>query len=1742
MNRILFLGNVVLALVLLVRLLFWPQPAAALALPEPVAAAVRVEPQQARDGAVTSLVLQLGADFGPLGAGREPVELGIRLDPPVPVLTRWLTPHSVAVVPAQPLPASRQQRVVFAQALETAGKRIAAGTIVAFATSRLALQHVVLADDDGAAAAAGVGIDELPPCLRLTFDQPIGAEAAGKWIVVREAGQPERIVPVQVVLPPDQPTSTSVLLRLSGDTPPEVVEVVLAAELTAAGGEVPLGRVVTERVRWREPLRWSGLGASELGLELAFTHELPLPLDGQLRVQPAVPFQVRRSDGGLRLLGEWAPGSVVTVELPEGFPGRGRHRLAAPTRRSLLLPDRQPKLEFAHGGQVLCASALPQLELKGCNSGPVRARLQRVYANNLVRALQRADGDAFAPASAVEVPIRAERNEDWAHVLDLQALAGGPLRGLYRLELWHGEHSYWPQRRWLQVTDLGVTWRAGRESAIVHVRDLVSGGPVAEATVSLLTPTNQVLANGRTDAAGLLQVEWRHTGADQVPFVVLAQRGEDVAFASRDGDAVELAEPELGGRAYAGEGLEAWVWADQGIVRPGSTIDVVTVVRDGRGLPAPAGALRLRFVGPNGRAVAEPALVGSGSGLMHAPLALALDAPMGVYRAEVIAADSAAVLGSTTFRVEAFVPDRLEVEVLAVSALRFGGTGTVGVRGRWLDGSPAAGRRVALRLRLQPHAATFASAPGFTFAAAGDGAGPGELPLVEGSLDADGRAELEFMLPPDAEPQTLLAHVAVELQDPSGRVVRAAAQAPVLRRDFHLGLSAAPGRCELRVVDADGAAVAGAQAAVVRLERRSWRWLYEPVRGGRWRWRTTREAATVGEWNVTLQDGAVVLPLPAVAADGDGDPVVVATVGGRRVEQALHEPTPRPDRLRVQGPSEPVAAGSAAQLLVTTPAAGRALVTIESDRLHGAQSFELQRGQNRIDVVLPPGLQLPNVHAVVTLTRPVPQSGPDLGPAWLVGGAPIRLARPELALSLQLDAPAAMRPDADWVAGLDCPGATLAAVALVDEGVLRVTGHQDPDPLAFLLANRALSTDGADNGASLLQRMQFAAGTKTGGDGDDDEFGGLLAGAVDSRIRPFAKFVMVPLDAAGRGNVRVPVGGYEGRLRAMVIAAGAVGVAAARAETIVQAPLGVQVAVPRMVAPGDRFTLPITVRSQLAPGPVTVRVIAAAALQLEGPAVHELVLATGGEATIELPLLALAPAVGESLAQLRIVAEATNERREITAEFTVRTATVVARETIGVDLATGGELEIGPAWQQVTASVQLDRRPERLLAPVLLQLLDYPYGCAEQTMSKGMALLSCRAMLPRLLAADDVRLGTADAMVQAAIDRLLGMQSFRGGFGWWGGSDDAPFVTAYVTEFLVVARERGLDVHAASFELALERCAALLQQSDDVGLRCLLVDVLTRAGRPVQPWLDWLSTAATATDDRLRLATALGRLGQRERAAELLVLDDERLPPRAAAGDLVSPLRSQALRVRALLTIDAARPDLPALARALQRSLLREATTTQEQWQGLRALAEYYALQPVATEAPAATLSIDGAARELTGDRQSLDVRAGSTIRFAAGGRGFAVVELRGLRTPDSQRRDGGIHIERTLVDVATGATVTRGRRGRIYEVRLVVQADASIEHLALVDLLPGGLEPEPAGPGDTSAMAGHVLRADQEQRGDDRVLFFCRRTEAKFELRHRVRATFPGTYADPGAQAEAMYEPGSWSSTGPGAALVIEP
>src|SRR5690606_38672546 len=97
-------------------------------------------------------------------------------------------------------------------------------------------------------------------------------------------------------------------------------------------------------------------------------------------------------------------------------------------------------------------------------------------------------------------------------------------------------------------------------------------------------------------------------------------------------------------------------------------------------------------------------------------------------------------------------------------------------------------------------------------------------------------------------------------------------------------------------------------------------------------------------------------------------------------------------------------------------------------------------------------------------------------------------------------------------------------------------------------------------------------------------------------------------------------------------------------------------------------------------------------------------------------------------------------------------------------------------------------------------LVDYPYGCLEQTSSSLLPLIPLGRLAKRgyPLGIDDV-----DGYVEAGIARLRSMQLPSGGFSYWPGGDTAaPYASAYATWVLGQAKAAGHRVPPAMLEAA----------------------------------------------------------------------------------------------------------------------------------------------------------------------------------------------------------------------------------------------------------------------------------------------------------------------------------------------------
>ncbi len=143
-------------------------------------------------------------------------------------------------------------------------------------------------------------------------------------------------------------------------------------------------------------------------------------------------------------------------------------------------------------------------------------------------------------------------------------------------------------------------------------------------------------------------------------------------------------------------------------------------------------------------------------------------------------------------------------------------------------------------------------------------------------------------------------------------------------------------------------------------------------------------------------------------------------------------------------------------------------------------------------------------------------------------------------------------------------------------------------------------------------------------------------------------------------------------------------------------------------------------------------------------------------------------------------------------------------------------------------SIQVTPSMAVTMLDALPYLIDYPYGCTEQTMSRFLpAAIVARTL--RSIGADpaDIAgrmfggieastasqthpkgkhdLGELDRITTAGMKRLYDFQHADGGWGWWKDGDSDPYMTAYVIWGFAVARDGGLSIHAQAVDRAASR-------------------------------------------------------------------------------------------------------------------------------------------------------------------------------------------------------------------------------------------------------------------------------------------------------------------------------------------------
>ena len=1502
------------------------------------------------------------------------------------------------------------------------------------------------------------------------------------------------------------------------------------------------------------------------------------------------------------------------VTLKAGLSAADGTRLGKDDTRKVHTGELDPAVGFASQGSVLPARESRGLPVVSINVPEVDVEFLRVSEKQLPKFfaeyqrggrrgswdLDSEYGDS-TPLGKLAEPVYLNRfvlggkpNERVLTYLPIQDIRELQDPGLYfavmkRTGKFAGEF----ETAFFTVSDIGLHTRAYKDKLFVHTASLQDGSATGSVELKVLDARGEAVLAGKTDGNGNALLNYTLDAGH----VLVATRGKDVSMLPFNQPALDLSEFAVAGREQAW--FDVFAWSGRDLYRPGETVRISALLRDNDGRPVPAPKqgggqpVFLRLKQPDGKVFRETRLQPGAQGYFSFEQAIPTEAPTGRWQVEFRTdpASKEAVQGMT-LRIEEFLPERMKLDLDAAQpVLKPGEALKLKATAAYLYGAPASGNRFTAKLAVAIEQHPLDQLPGYFF-----GDPTMELPkdakdIIDTTLPENGVLQEDIALPAEAKPRSpIAAIVSGSVYETGGRTVNRTLKRVLWPANALVGIrplfddkdgadANANAGFEVVRVDAGGKPQPGKglKATLVR-ELRDYHWNYDE--DGGWDYDFTRRFENKDTRTLDVGAGASKIDFPVEWGEyrlDVFDPATGLTTrypfrAGWSWDDQNRGLDARPDKVKLALDRTGYKAGDTLKVTVTPPHAGKGLLMVESDRMLYVQAIDAKPGST-FSIPVTKDWERHDVYVTALVFRG--GSAPSkITPARAVGVVHVPMDRRDRRVAVGLSVPKQMRPEQNLPVTVSVPelAGQLAhvTVSAVDVGILNITRFPVPDANAQFFAQRRFGVDAYDIYGRVIESFE--------GGSAKIRFGGDMAlSALPQAKRPTSRVQTVdlfsgPVKLDGKGNARVAlkVPDFNGTLRVSALVYSDTRYGNRDRETVVRAPIVAEASLPRVLAPGDRSTVTLDVQNFTGKaGVFKVTVNGEGPLDIgEGSRTTD--LAVDAKRTLTFPVTA---DEGYTTAKVRVRVEGNGFKVDRRYDVPVRAGwpAVLRSRTQVLDSLTPVEMGAGFADGlmpgSVTARMTVSALPPIPFASALKGALEYPYGCAEQTTSKGYAALELDDATAKMLGIDGLDAKKRRERMEGAFGRLASMQVSNGHFSMWGDDDYVnPGLTPYIAEFLLDAREGGFAVPDAVLQKALTRLNEDLlaggaqfygyDRRDHLKFanQAYAGYVLARVNRAP------LGTLRALYDNErgksltglplVHLGIALSLQGDKTRGAKAIAEGFARTGDRPDyLGDYGTKLRDDALMIALVHERKLAKPEFDRRAISLGRELDARRNSgwlwlsTQEQV-ALARLGK--ALMVDQKKLVSGQWSIGGDAEAVAPVRlfgRSVDHAAlARGLRFVPEGSPplYASLDVAGIprSAPAPDNRQIGIERRYYTTDGKEwkGGTL---KEGEALIVRVGITANVAMPDALFTDLLPAGLEIENFNLGDAKQWAevvvdgiaisdrGSAADVKHEEFRDDRyvaALKLDRGDTAK--VFYLVRAVTPGTYTVPPSLVEDMYRP----------------
>lgn len=1331
--------------------------------------------------------------------------------------------------------------------------------------------------------------------------------------------------------------------------------------------------------------------------------------------------------------------------------------------------------------------------------------------------------------------------------------------------------SYYTSDRWasrnLLVSNIGLIAKRGNDRSMqIIATDLRSTKGLAGTTLEILDYQRQIILTTKTDGDGMVTFE-----LPRKPFLLIARNGDERAYLKLDdGSSLPLSRFDVAGEQVQ-NGLKGYIYGERGVWRPGDSLFLSFILEDKLKKLPPGYPVTFELYNPQGQLYQKSVSAEAVNGFYTFKPKTENSSPTGNWNVKVKA-------GGATFqqriKIETVMPNRLKID-FNIGNRTFLGSGNQApatLTANWLFGAAGKDLKAKVDVNLNPMKTTFKGYEAYQFDNPTANYTAEIKTIFEGRLNAEGKVAVNTNLNENnVAPGILKANFSTKVFEAGGNFSIDNFTVPYHVFNHYYGIKVPEGEklsgmlytnkdhiFDLVNLDRSGRLVAGQKQVQVELYKVQWRWWWEQEDEHSFANFTQNEYNKLvskdlislnqgkGKWKLRINEPEwgryLILVRDLNGGHVTGKAVYVDWPGWAQREQASN-PT-EASMLSFTANKTKFKVGEEITLTIPTGENGRALISIENgSKVLKTFWTDTKAGQTQFKFKAEKEMA-PNVFANITLLQPHAQTLNDL-PIRMYGAIPLLIEDPQTVLNPQISMPDKIRPEtANSIKVSERQGKAMTyTLAIVDEGLLDLTRFKTPDPHAVFYAREGLGVKTWD----LFDQVLGAWGgnleriLSIGGDGSLNK---NLNPAKANRFSAVLKY-MGPFKLA-KGETKThqfKLPQYIGAVRVMVVAGQDGAYGQTEKSVQVKKPLMVLATLPRMIGPGEKFTLPVTV---FATEPHLKKVnlkLATQNLLVSGGNQKLLSFDRPGEQMAYFEVTA--PQV-IGLAKVNISIQSGAEKANYTVEMDIRNPNPYLSQVIAATIEpgqswTGNYKPIGITGTN-SGSLEISGIPSLNLKKRLSFLMQYPHGCVEQTTSAVFPQLYLNKLSPL----SPAQKSKTDQHITAGITKLRSHQTTDGGLAYWPGMPTADeWGTNYAAHFLVEAQQAGFTLPANMLDeliryLKTKATAWVPNSTNFYGgdlAQAYRLYVLALARKPEMAAMNRLRTFEYLSETaKWRLAAAYQLAGQASAAQALIKNLSIEIPAyQQLGGTFGSAIRDEAM-ILETLTLMGQRGKAGTLLQHLASKLGQdEWYSTQTTAYSLLAIAKFcgnskgsnlqysYLLDGKKGSYHAAGF-INSTALNFNGNQASIS-NTGKSMLFAR-----LILEGQPAAGQDIAKPQDPNILDMTIsYKLLNGKTLNPSRlsQGLDFYAEVTIKNPGKMgyyEQMALTQIFPSGWEIINTRLSDNEgAMAGSPYTYRDIR--DDRVLtYFNLRENETVTYKVLLNASYLGRYYLPAVSAEAMY------------------